>query len=200
MPTSNPRQPTNAVLERLEGPLLKALAAIPAAIWIADRVGLVVWMNVAATALLGERTGSHFTHFVASDGAADARETFARNVHGGLDSGTQRLKLNAKPGPVAVDVASVPIHDESGVIGVITIVRSEETADDTVQTGPEPRLTPRQHQVLRLLAEGYSTTEMATSLQISEQTVRNHVRFLLAELRVRSRLEAVVVALRNNWL
>jgi len=30
--------------------------------------------------------------------------------------------------------------------------------------------------------------------------VRNHIRFLLAELRVRSRLEAVVVALRNNWL
>jgi DNA-binding CsgD family transcriptional regulator len=200
MPTSDARQPTNAVLEKLEGPLLRALATIPAAIWIADRFGLVVWMNVAATALLGERTGSHFTRLVASDGAADARETFARNVHGRLNSSTQRLKLNAKPGPVAADVASVQIRNENGVVGVITLVRSEEPADDGVRTGPEPRLTPRQHQVLRLLAEGYSTTEMATALQISDQTVRNHVRFLLAELRVRSRLEAVVVALRNNWL
>jgi DNA-binding NarL/FixJ family response regulator len=200
MPTSDARQPANAALEKLDGPLLRALAAIPAAIWIADRVGLVIWMNVAATALFGERTGSHFTHFVASDGAADARETFARNVHGRLVSSTQRLRLNATPSPIAAEIASVPIHDENGVIGVITLVRNEGPADDGARTGPEPRLTPRQHQVLRLLAEGYSTTEMATALQISEQTVRNHVRFLLAELRVRSRLEAVVVALRNNWL
>jgi DNA-binding CsgD family transcriptional regulator len=145
MPTSDARQPTNAALEKLEGPLLRALATIPAAIWIADRFGLVVWMNVAATGLLGERTG-----------------------------------------PVAADVASVQIRDENGVIGVITLVRSEEPAADGVHTGPEPRLTPRQHQVLRLLAEGYSTTEMATALQISDQTVRNHVGFLLAELRVRA--------------
>jgi DNA-binding NarL/FixJ family response regulator len=104
------------------------------------------------------------------------------------------------PGPIAAEVASVPIRDEGGVIGVIALVRSEEPADDGVRSCPEPRLTPRQHQVLRLLADGYSTTEMASALQISEQTVRNHIRFLLAELRVRSRLEAVVVALRNNWL
>jgi len=199
MPT-DAHQPTNAVLEKLDGPLLRGLAAIPAAIWIADRLGLVVWMNVAATALLGERTGAHFLRFVASGGAADARETFARNIHGRLHSSTERLKLHAVPGPIAAEVASVPIRDEGGVIGVIALVRSEEPADDGVRSCPEPRLTPRQHQVLRLLADGYSTTEMASALQISEQTVRNHIRFLLAELRVRSRLEAVVVALRNNWL
>jgi DNA-binding CsgD family transcriptional regulator len=200
MSPSDARHPTNAVLEKLDGPLLRALAAIPVATWIADRVGLVVWMNVTATALLGERTGAHFTRFVASDGSADARETFARDVHGRLHPGTQRVKLRTMPGLVAAEVASVPIRDGTGVIGVIALVLAEKPTDDGVRREPEPRLTPRQNQVLRLLADGYSTTEMASALQISEQTVRNHVRFLLAELRVRNRLEAVVVALRNNWL
>jgi DNA-binding NarL/FixJ family response regulator len=54
--------------------------------------------------------------------------------------------------------------------------------------------------VLRLLADGLSTREMAGTLQISEQAVRNQVQLLLAELRVRNRLEAVVVASCNNWL
>ena len=200
MSPSDARQPTNGVLEKVDGPLLRALAVMPAAIWIADRVGLVVWMNVAATALLGQRTGSHFTRFVASDDAAKARETFALNVHGRFEPNTKRITLNATPGQVSAEVASVAIRDGNEIVGVVAVVRNEEPAPNGERTGPEPRLTPRQHQVLRLLADGFSTTEMASTLQISEQTVRNHVRFLLAELRVRSRLEAVVVATRNNWL
>jgi len=54
--------------------------------------------------------------------------------------------------------------------------------------------------VLELLAHGRSTAEIAQALQISEQTVRNHIRHLLAELNVRTRLEAVVTAFRNGWL
>jgi DNA-binding CsgD family transcriptional regulator len=157
-------------------------------------------MNVAATALLGARRGSHFSRFIASESVAEARERFARKVHGQADSSIQQLKLNAAAGPVAAEVTSVPIPDGEGVIGVITLIRAEQQTEDRVRREPKPRLTPRQHQVLQLLAQGRSTTDIAKELQISEQTVRNHVRFLLAELRVRSRLEAVVVAFRNEWL
>jgi DNA-binding CsgD family transcriptional regulator len=195
-----PPQPAHAILERLDGPLLEALTALPAPIWIADRAGSVGWMNLAATALLDDRTGSHFTRFVASEDVADARELFARTVHGRPHTRSWRLKLKTTLGTVAAEVESAAIRDAKDVLGVITLVHSVELADEARRTAPEPRLTPRQHQVLRLLSQGRSTTEMAADLQISEQTVRNHVRFLLAELRVRSRLEAVVLASRNKWL
>ena len=195
---ANPRQP--ALLEKVDGPLLRALMSIPAAIWIADRVGLVIWMNVAGTTLLGDRTGSHFTRFVVSEDAADAREMFARTVHGHPDPTTLRLRMHATAETLATEVTFLAIRDVDDVMGVIALLQHEEPADNMLPTAPEPRLTPRQHQVLRLLAECHSTNVMARELQISEQTVRNHVRFLLAELRVRSRLEAVVVASRNNWL
>jgi DNA-binding NarL/FixJ family response regulator len=57
-----------------------------------------------------------------------------------------------------------------------------------------PRLTKRQHDVLRLLAEGRSTAEIATELGLSRTTVRNYVANLLAALGVHSRLQAVVAA------
>lgn len=57
-------------------------------------------------------------------------------------------------------------------------------------------LTPRERQVLRLLADGHSTREMATLLGISERTVRNHVEHILHKLHAHSRLEAVAVSRR----
>jgi DNA-binding NarL/FixJ family response regulator len=54
--------------------------------------------------------------------------------------------------------------------------------------------------VLELLAQGHSTARIAAELQIADETARNHVRLLLAELGVHTRLEAVVVAFRNGWL
>jgi DNA-binding CsgD family transcriptional regulator len=61
-------------------------------------------------------------------------------------------------------------------------------------------LTPRQTQVLALIANGASTKQIAQILHISEETVRNHVRHALVRLRVHSRAEAVAVAYRTGLL
>jgi DNA-binding CsgD family transcriptional regulator len=69
------------------------------------------------------------------------------------------------------------------------------------ELGPRPAsLTPRQHEVLVLLGEGLSTAVMAARLGLSKETVRNHVRAVLQELSVHSRLEAVVEAHRRGLL
>ena len=60
---------------------------------------------------------------------------------------------------------------------------------------PSP-LTPRQSEVLELLAAGLSTREIAGRLAISRETARNHVRGILVALGAHSRLEAVAVARR----
>ena len=56
------------------------------------------------------------------------------------------------------------------------------------------RLTPREKEVLRLLAEGYPSRSIAAEMGISYTTVRTHIRGLGSKLAVHSKLEAVVKA------
>ena len=55
-------------------------------------------------------------------------------------------------------------------------------------------LTPREIEVLALLARGLSNAELAGSLHLSEATVKTHVARILAKLRLRDRAQAIVVA------
>lgn len=65
---------------------------------------------------------------------------------------------------------------------------------------PTPRLTDRELEVLRLVAQGMSNREIAGALFISENTVKNHVRNILEKLHLHSRMEAVVYAVREKLL
>jgi DNA-binding NarL/FixJ family response regulator len=60
------------------------------------------------------------------------------------------------------------------------------------------RLTPREHEVLRLLAQGSSPEEIAAQLFISPRTVATHIDHILGKLNVNSRVQAVAVAYRDR--
>jgi len=60
------------------------------------------------------------------------------------------------------------------------------------------QLTPRELAALQLLANGHSNKEIATSLGISERTVKSHLAHLFEKLQVTSRTEAVRVATRRG--
>ncbi len=69
-------------------------------------------------------------------------------------------------------------------------------ARDSSSAQPVEALTPRELQVLRLIAEGQSNKTIARELGISEHTVKFHVNAILGKLNAQSRTEAVVTATR----
>jgi DNA-binding NarL/FixJ family response regulator len=64
---------------------------------------------------------------------------------------------------------------------------------------PEP-LTPRETEVIRLMAGGYSNKEISAALNKSEGTIKNHVSNILAKLGVRDRTRAVLKAIELNLI
>ncbi len=65
---------------------------------------------------------------------------------------------------------------------------------------PAPRLTEREMEVLKLVAEGMNNREIGQALFISENTVKNHIRNILEKLHLHSRMEAVVYAVREKMI
>ncbi|HEY4865637.1 MAG TPA: response regulator transcription factor, partial [Candidatus Dormibacteraeota bacterium] len=65
---------------------------------------------------------------------------------------------------------------------------------------PAPRLTDREIEVLKLVARGMNNRDIAKELFISENTVKNHVRNILEKLQIHSRMEAVMIAVREKLI
>lgn len=64
----------------------------------------------------------------------------------------------------------------------------------------EEQLTPRETEILRLMTGGYSNREIASALQLSEGTVKNHVSNILGKLGVRDRTRAVLKAIEKGYI
>jgi DNA-binding NarL/FixJ family response regulator len=63
---------------------------------------------------------------------------------------------------------------------------------------PVGQLTPREAEVLQLMATGLENSEIARSLVISERTARNHVASILEKLQMRNRIQAAVYAVKHG--
>ncbi len=173
--------------------LLDDLEVIP---YTADRAGRITWVSPTVVKLLGYRpaeiVGREPELFVPSDGLVRARDHLARKVDGTAERTIFELTALAKDGSrVPMQIIPAPQLEEGKIVGVrgVAVPRRE--------TKPErPLLTPRQYEVVQLLAEGKTTAGIADQLEISEQTARNHIRAVLAALDCHSRLEAVAAARR----
>jgi len=63
---------------------------------------------------------------------------------------------------------------------------------------PHEPLTPRELELLRYMAEGYTNKEIARAMVLAEDTVKKGVQMLIAKLGAADRTHAVVLALRNH--
>jgi len=78
-------------------------------------------------------------------------------------------------------------------------VDARSTGGPAIRDGIE-RLTPREREVLELMAAGLDNRAIAAKLRIQYSTVRGHVRSVIEKVGARSRLEAVARAYRNGWV
>jgi two-component system, NarL family, nitrate/nitrite response regulator NarL len=92
----------------------------------------------------------------------------------------------------AVGEMVLPSRDIAAILGRLQRAREIRTDEGHLLA----RLTPRELEVLQLLADGKSIAEIAQALFISPRTVRTHVKSVLARLGVHSKLEAVTMAIR----
>jgi DNA-binding NarL/FixJ family response regulator len=84
---------------------------------------------------------------------------------------------------------------------LLRAIAAPEAHDEPFAGLPPPQaLTPRELEILRLLAGGYANREIAAALHLAEGTVKNHVSHLLLKLGVRDRTRAVLRALHEGLL
>lgn len=81
-------------------------------------------------------------------------------------------------------------------VDVANAMLAEATRDGPAASGEGSIITHREEEVLQLIAEGFSTTEVAAQLFISAKTVKNHLASVYEKLDSRDRTQAVVRAVR----
>lgn len=84
-------------------------------------------------------------------------------------------------------------------VAVAVLAQLRRAPQVSQEPSPEP-LSTQQIVILRLIAQGLSSREIATQLYLSENTVKGYVQEILHRLGVKNRTEAVMVAVKQGWL
>lgn len=151
------------------------------------------------------RLGQPFSRAVAPEDIHLARAQFAKKLIGEARSTEYSLTLLGPNGRrVTMRVSSVPLCADGEIVGVFGVCYPTCGRDGAPAlpspAAAAPELTARQFETLALLADGLGTEQIALRLGVAEETARNHIRSLLRQLGVHSRLEAVVVGYRTGLL
>lgn len=182
-----------------------ALEQVTVPAYVVDRDGRVLWVNRRALDLFGIRVGERFARAVAPEDLHLARMNLARKLIGEATATEFDLTLVDRHGErLRAQISSVALVQEGQIVGVFGLAYPHSALENGRQrrklAADAPELTARQHQALLLLAQGLGTDEVARRLGVAEETARNHIRGLLRQLDVHSRLEAVVRAYQLGLL
>src|SRR5436309_2622644 len=176
---------------------------VPASLHDVD--GRFVHMNAAAERAIGSSNahwrGRHFTEPLPSEARENVVAQFRRAVECGEPTDFETVFVDASGHIRGVRAQHLPLRRGDAIVGVF-ILAFDVRQPPAGPVGQElhPRLTPRQREILELIASGLSTSEIAKELTLSTETVRNHLRRVFEELHVHTRVEAIAAAQRFGLL
>jgi len=138
------------------------------------------------------RDAPHRPAVVVLTSAPDA-DNLVRAVHAGATS--YLLKTASAEDVIAAvrDAAAGTASLSSELLTRLTQALRRPPPPDPLQP-----LSPREREVLRLIARGHSNRQIARDLAIGEQTVKTHVRSILTKLGLQDRVQAAIFALRHQ--
>jgi DNA-binding NarL/FixJ family response regulator len=124
------------------------------------------------------------------------------HIYDALIAGASGFLLKAVTADRLFDAVRVVAAGEALLAPTVTRRLIAEFARLRPRPSPSPapldQLTPRETEVLRLIAEGLSNTEIAARLVVGEETVKTHVSRVLGKLGLRDRTQAVVTAYESG--
>jgi PAS domain S-box-containing protein len=178
--------------------LRRTLQKVRVPSFVVDRSGVVTWLNDAAKEEFGNLEGRPFATVIPPERADFVQRQLDRKLEhpdAVTDYDTEVVTRDGRRWPAEISSVAIPGGDRAhAVFGVVLL------GGRPLPKAGAPMLTPRQAEVLMLIANGASTVQIAQMLHLSRETVRNHVRNILRELKVHSRVEAVAHAYREGLL
>ena len=174
---------------------------VPASLHDVD--GRFLHMNATAEQVGGwtmaEMRGKRFTDPLAPK-AREAVEAHFKRALLGEPTDFETMFIDGSGAARSVRAQHLPLFDDGEVVGVLILAWEVRQPPRSVPLDPPPELTPRQREILELIASGRSTADIANDLTLSTETVRNHLRSLLRELDAHTRVEAIAKAQRLGLL
>jgi DNA-binding NarL/FixJ family response regulator len=123
-------------------------------------------------------------------------------IFGALSAGASGFLLKrTRPEELVAAIHTIAAGDSLLSPSVTSRVIERMAGQPHPGAAPDARLdelTPRETEVLELVARGLSNSEIAAELVIEESTVKTHLKRLLAKLRVRDRVQAVIFAYESG--
>ena len=153
--------------------------------------------------------GIEATREIVREGSASARvlilTTFERDdyIFAALRAGASGFLLKNSPPEELIRAVRVIAAGDALLAPAVTRRLIAEYSHASRPPRNDPRLdqlTERESEVLRLLAEGRSNSELATALEVGEGTIKTHISSVLGKLGLRDRVQAVVFAYESGFV
>ncbi len=122
------------------------------------------------------------------------------DVFEALKVGAGGYLLKEALGPDLAEAVRVVARDLGLLLSPVIAGKLLVEFKDTPRRSAAPVLTDRELEVLRLVSQGFANHEIASELHLSSHTVKRHVANILAKLHQRTRLDAVMYAIRSGVL
>lgn len=125
-------------------------------------------------------------------------------IFNAIKAGADGYLLKDEPIEKIKEAITSLINEESAPMSpsiarrVLNLLASKKDSDKKKEIIPDLNLTPREQEVLQLLVEGLEYKEISAKMELSPNTVRNHVANVYKKLHVSSKAQAIKVYLKNN--